>query len=731
MSASSTKYLNGASRFVGASAADAPTIGELATWEPPLSSSTTGSDVDRLFRGDPTRRSVTVDAPAGPIVVNRTEFYLHFSGTLGYGRALMADKRIDATLASSVARYPSTMGAVDVAVEVATMTVSTVDDIAVIAPDGSIGTLGVSVLFQHLRERAEQREGQAQRSERRFRALVRHAADGVMVFGVEGALVYSSPAAVALLGVDGTASLMTEPASLIEAPDLARFADLRHSAARDRSRASSMEFEVRRDGALKILQITIRDRLDEPDIEGVVVNVADVSAERRLSERLEYQATHDPLTGLSNRSHFTSLGSALFESRRGVRPVAVLFCDLDGFKTVNDQFGHTVGDAVIVAVANRFARELPPGAVMARLGGDEFAVVVEGDASLAKAVADRLTRSLVEPITACGQLIVASASIGIATTAESGDFGVLLQRADDAMYAAKRDGRGIMAWRRTAHESSAVDRVAADLLPALGTGQVTLHFQPVVAITSRDVVGHEALLRWRHPELGDLPPADFVHIAESRRLMVPVGRWVIEEAIAACGRWKAAGNPTGTLNVNISTTQLLDPSLGEVLLGAVGRHGLEPCDVVLELTETAVMNDVHDSAAVLRGLRESGVRVAIDDFGIGYSSLSYLCELPVDVVKLDARFTRRLCTSPRDRQLIRGIISMVHSIGMIVVSEAVEFEEEHEVLAELGCDLGQGYLYGRPAPGFGGSPAASSVGSDRGVAASRPTADSRRSSDPR
>jgi predicted signal transduction protein with EAL and GGDEF domain len=374
---------------------------------------------------------------------------------------------------------------------------------------------------------------------------------------------------------------------------------------------------------------------------------------------------------------------------------------------VNDQFGHTVGDAVLVAVANRFARELPPNALLARLGGDEFAVVMEGDASLAKALADRLTRSLVEPITASGQMIVAGVSVGIATTAESGDFGVLLQRADDAMYAAKRDGRGVAAWQRTAHESSTVDRVANDLLPALNTGEMTLHFQPIVGIATRDVAGHEALLRWHHPQLGQLPPADFVKIAESRRLMVPVGRWVIEQAVATCGVWRKAGHASASVNVNISPTQLFDPSLLDILVRAIGRHGLEPQDVVLELTETAVMNDVHDSATVLRNLREAGLRIAIDDFGIGYSSLSYLADLPVDIVKLDARFTRRLCSSDRDRRLARGIISMVHAIGMIVVAEAVETEQEHDILAEFGCDLGQGYLYGRPAPTINEAPARS------------------------
>ncbi len=692
----SKQYLNGVASF-----ADEPTVGELARWRDPLPATTTGSDVDRLFRSDPERHSVVVQQGLGSILVNRTAFYLHFSGTLGYGRALLADKPVDDSLASSSFAYPADMLAADVAVQVARTRISTIDDVGVVDQDGAIGTLGVSVLFHHLRERAEQREDRARRSELRFRALVRHAADGVMVFGADGDLLYASPAATALLGVDGAASLLKDPASIIRRRDVDRFADLMHSAALDRSQAISREFEVGTDGATRILSVTVRDRLSEADIEGVVVNLADVSNERRLSERLEYQASHDPLTGLANRAHFATLGAAMFDARSGVRPLAVLFCDLDGFKSVNDQFGHAVGDAVIVAVANRFARELPPHAVMARLGGDEFAIVAEGDSSLAKALADRLSRSLLEPITACCQLIVASASVGIATTAEAGDFGVLLQRADDAMYAAKRDGRSITSWRRAAHEPSVVDRVAADLLPALGTGQVKLHFQPIVEIGTRAVVGHEALLRWKHPELGDLPPADFVNIAESRRLMVPVGRWVIEEAVAACGRWRRAGHTAASINVNISTTQLLDTSLLDILMGAIGRHSLEPGDVVLELTETAVMNDVHDSAAMLRGLRDAGLRIAIDDFGIGYSSLSYLCELPVDIVKLDARFTRRLRTSYRDRQLIRGIISMVHSIGVVIVAEAVELEEEHDMLVELGCDFGQGYLYGRPVPTVG------------------------------
>ena len=686
---------------------DAPTIGELASWGDAMSADSTGSDVDHVFRNDLERRSVVIVQGSSSIVVNRSDFYLHFSGSLGYGRALLAGRRIDRSLASCSPTYASSMLARAVAAEVVLTRISTIDDIGVVAEDGTVGTLSVSVLFQHLRDGAEQRADHARRSERRFKALVRHAADGVMVFGADHSLLYSSPAAIDLLGDAGAASLLKDPASIMGAGDLTRFAELLRSAGLDRSRATSMEFEVGINGVTRMLRTTVRDRLDDPDVEGVVVNVADVSGERRLSDRLEFQASHDPLTGLSNRAHFSSVGASMFAKRSGMHSVAILFCDLDGFKAVNDQFGHGVGDAVIVAVANRFARELPPTALLARLGGDEFAVVMEGDASLAKALADRLTRSLVEPITACGQMIVASVSVGIATTAESGDFGVLLQRADEAMYAAKRDGRGVAAWRRTAHESSTVDRVAHDLLPALGTGEVTLHFQPIVGIATRDVAGHEALLRWTHPQLGELPPADFVHIAESRRLMVPVGRWVIERAVATCGVWRAAGHASASVNVNISPTQLFDPSLLDILERAIGRHGLEPQDVVLELTETAVMNDVHDSATVLRNLREAGLRIAIDDFGIGYSSLSYLAELPVDIVKLDARFTRRLCSSDRDRQLTRGIIAMVHSIGMVVVAEAVESEEEHDILAEFGCDLGQGYLYGRPAPTINAAPARS------------------------
>jgi len=686
---------------------DVPTIGELASWGDAMSADSTGSDVDRVFRNDPERRSVVIADASGSIVLNRSDFYLHFSGPLGYGRALLAGRRIDRSLASCSPMYASSMLARAVAAEVVQTRISTIDDIGVVAENGAVGTLSVSVLFQHLRDGAEQRADHARRSERRFKALVRHAADGVMVFGADRSLLYSSPAAVDLLGGNGAAFPLKNPASIMGAGDLTRFAELLHDAGLDRSRASSMEFEVGIHGVTRILRTTVRDRLDDPDVEGIVVNVADVSGERRLSDRLEFQANHDPLTGLANRAHFSSVGASLLATRSAVRNVAILFCDLDGFKGVNDQFGHSVGDAVLVAVANRFARELPPNALLARLGGDEFAVVMEGDASLAKALADRLTRALVEPITACGQMIVAGVSVGIATTAESGDFGVLLQRADDAMYAAKRDGRGVAAWRRTAHESSTVDRVANDLLPALNTGEMTLHFQPIVGIATRDVAGHEALLRWHHPQLGQLPPADFVKIAESRRLMVPGGRWVIEQAAAACGAWRKAGHASASVNVNISPTQLFDPSLLDILMRAIGRHGLEPQDVVLELTETAVMNDVHDSATVLRSLREAGLRLAIDDFGIGYSSLSYLADLPIDIVKLDARFTRRLCSSDRDRRLARGIISMVHAIGMIVVAEAVESEQEHDILAEFGCDLGQGYLYGRPAPTINEAPARS------------------------
>jgi diguanylate cyclase (GGDEF)-like protein len=417
---------------------------------------------------------------------------------------------------------------------------------------------------------------------------------------------------------------------------------------------------------------------------------------RRLAERLKHQALHDGLTGLPNRAAFAADGAELIRASVHAGGGAVVFCDLDGFKAVNDRFGHAVGDAVLIAVAGRFQRVLPSGAIMARVGGDEFGIAIPGDLALAKAIGAELRRSLVTPIEALGVVVGLGVSIGIATTAESTSFNVLLQRADDAMYGAKRNGRGVSAWRRTAHEVSTLERVAIELVPALETGQLAMHYQPIIDLAEHRAVGAEALLRWHHPDLGIISPADFIPVAESQGLMVPVGRWILERALDGCAFWQRAGHRM-SVHINVSTKQLLERSLAEALVRAAHKRNVDPADVVLEVTETALMTDVGHSIEVLERLRHAGFRIAVDDFGVGYSSLSYLADLPLDMVKLDARFTRNLNRSGRDRSLIAGVVAVAQSLGLTVVAEAVENESEHQELHELGFDLAQGFLYGRPA----------------------------------
>lgn len=416
---------------------------------------------------------------------------------------------------------------------------------------------------------------------------------------------------------------------------------------------------------------------------------------RRLAERLKHQALHDGLTGLANRAAFVADGAELIRASAQAGGGAVIFCDLDGFKAVNDRFGHAVGDAVLIAVAGRFQRVLPPGAIMARVGGDEFAIAIPGDLALAKATGAALRRRLATPIEALGVVVGLGVSIGIATTAESSSFNVLLQRADDAMYGAKRNGRGLSTWRRTAHDASTLERVAIELVPALETGQLAMHYQPIIDLAEGRAVGAEALLRWQHPELGIISPADFIPVAEAQGLMVPVGRWILERALDGCALWQRAGHPM-SVHINVSTKQLLERSLAEAIVRAAHKRNVDPADVVLEVTETALMTDVGHSIEVLERLRHAGFRIAVDDFGVGYSSLSYLADLPLDIVKLDARFTRNLNRGGPDRALTAGVVALAHSLGLTVVAEAVEEESEHQELQELGFDLAQGFLYGRP-----------------------------------
>jgi diguanylate cyclase (GGDEF)-like protein len=412
-----------------------------------------------------------------------------------------------------------------------------------------------------------------------------------------------------------------------------------------------------------------------------------------------HRAMHDALTELPNRALFADrLEQALHRAERKRTKVAVLFLDIDRFKTVNDSLGHAAGDELLVAAAGRLRRCTRPGDTAARFGGDEFAVLVEeADEHVGARLADRILQAFDEPFTVQGRAVRLGASIGIAIAERPGDDP--LRDGDLAMYHAKSHGRGRHELFRPALREAAQERLEleSELRGAGERGELLLEYQPIVELRTKQVYGLEALVRWQHPTRGLLAPEAFIPIAEETREMAELGRWILHSACEQAERWRRlSGERPLIVSVNLSPTQLHATDVVADVLAALRETGLPAASLVLELTETAIMEDVVATAECLRHLKRIGVSVAMDDFGTGYCSLQYLRGFPIDYLKIAKSFVEDLARPVTDPALTRAIIELGDNFGAIVVAEGVEHPRQREWLIDLGCDLGQGYLFGRP-----------------------------------
>ena len=452
---------------------------------------------------------------------------------------------------------------------------------------------------------------------------------------------------------------------------------------------------------------------DDPLVEALMaggIQIGRVVERARADKALAKQALHDHLTGLPNRALFLNrLNHALSRGERTPNLVAVLVLDLDGFKLVNDSLGHDVGDALLVAVANRLRGALRPGDTLARFGGDEFTILCDQltDEEQALAVAQRMSDALLEPIGLVGSgEVVVSTSIGVAFSGRPDDSADhLLRDADVAMYRAKEQGRARWEVFDVAMHTRAAHRleVVKELRRARELGQMTLDYQPQVSMTDGRVVGVEALLRWRHPEHGLLSPSEFIPLAEESQLILPIGSWVIGEACAQLAAWRreVPGVEDLELCVNVSARQLASDELAGVVADAIAANNLEPDRLCLEITESLLMEDPNLYLDAMLRLLDVGVRVAVDDFGIGYSSLAYLRRFPVDVLKLDRAFVEGLGSgreTSQARAIVRAVIELAHSLELKLVAEGVETADQAATLWGLGCDLGQGFWFAHPQP---------------------------------
>ncbi|MDQ1633900.1 MAG: hypothetical protein QOJ32_709 [Frankiaceae bacterium] len=553
---------------------------------------------------------------------------------------------------------------------------------------------------------------QASRS-RLFRAIVENSGDLLLVVDANGLLGYISPSVSAVLGY-AIRDLLDQPlTSLLNEGDAKAMTDMLRAAASDPERTCRAEASFRHSAGQWVpSEVTVTGLIHDPHVQGFVVTIRDVGERKRLENALTRQAYSDALTGLPNRVLFQSRVEQALRVRSTASGVALLFCDLDGFKAVNDVQGHAAGDHLLKVVAARLCECVRPFDTVARLGGDEFAVLLTGPdvEECAVEIAERIAAYIAEPITMPDRSAHVGTSIGLAvSTPYITDADNLLRQADLAMYEAKRRATG--GWMRfepgMLSELAERAEIETDLRLASANRQLAVVYQPLRDIATGKLVGAEALLRWRHPTRGFVPPDRFIRIAEQIGLIGQLGTWVLAEACRAGRRWhdaisaqaQAEGVPEGLfhISVNISARQLHGGLVDDVR-NVLAETGLPAHALLLEVTETVLMERVDEAVALLRELKALGVRIAVDDFGTGYSSLSYLARFPVDVLKIDRSFVERLGKEDDANELVRMIIGLGRALSLRIVAEGVETGGQLEALRGMGCDVAQGFLFMRPVP---------------------------------
>jgi diguanylate cyclase (GGDEF)-like protein/PAS domain S-box-containing protein len=563
---------------------------------------------------------------------------------------------------------------------------------------------GLCAATAHNRERQDSGRRSA---ERWTEALLENSSDAVLAITPAGEVAYASPATRQIFGIRDHRPTGVGLGEMIHPDDLAQAREwMANLFQAPPGHTARNECRVRRaDGTWLYADVIGVNRVDDPDLKVAVLSVRDVSARRALEEELTRQAFADSLTGLANRALFRDrVEHALARHRRGAGRVSLLLIDLDDFKMINDSLGHTAGDELLVSLSQRLREEVRGCDTLARIGGDEFAVLVEDldDLEMA-ALADRIVAAARRPVRLGNRDVACTVSAGVATVKAGGPEATadeLLRDADLAMYAAKNGGRDRHALFDPTMYADVLREAQqrADMERALSTGEFVVHYQPIVDLPRRRLTGFEALVRWRHPHEGMIPPNAFIPIAEATGLIVPLGRWVLGEACRQLAAWRAVWPDSQDLrmSVNLSARQFQYEGLVDDVAEILAETGVDAGNLVLEITESMLMRDIDATVHTLAELKRLGVRLAIDDFGTGYSSLSYLKQFPVDILKIDRSFVDGVAGKAGDATLAEAVVQLGRALQLQTVAEGIETADQWSALHTLGCEYGQGYLFARP-----------------------------------
>ena len=547
----------------------------------------------------------------------------------------------------------------------------------------------------------------ARRREARFQTLVQNSSDVILIARPDTTITYQTPSTAQILGYGPGALEGVKLTSLFHPTDVEAAVAAYGGVAFRAGTSVTAEWRIRHgDGSWRYVEVVANNLLGDPTVEGIVLTLRDVTERKGLEEELKHQAFHDALSGLANRALFRDrLEHALERAERSSSSLAVLFLDLDDFKLVNDSLGHAAGDDLLVAVATRLMGSLRTGDTGARFGGDEFAILLEETENPQDAgqVAERILADLKPPFWIKDRSVSIHASIGVAYS-KCGTEGPaeLLQAADVAMYTAKARGKNCYEVYKPALQVAVSERLerTAELQKAVDHGEFVLYYQPIVSLDGGEAIAVEALVRWDHPERGLLLPKEFVSLAEETGLIIPIGGWVLEEACRTARGWQQRHNLVSglRLSVNISARHFQHEGLIEDVSNALSVSGLEPASLVLEITESVLVQDAESVISRMLELKSLGVAFAVDDFGTGYSSLSYLRRFPIDILKVDKSFVDDVGDSDKAAALAKAIVQLGTSLNLDTVAEGIEKARQVDGLLALGCHYGQGFFFARPVP---------------------------------